>query len=75
MKTIAHNLLLFAALALPALCAAQPKPTDDPQRNLQKFDNFYRYLNMTYVDTVHNGQCFCNWTLTRPTYRPRKWLR
>lgn len=56
MKTIAHNLLLFAALALPALCAAQPKPTDDPQRNLQKFDNFYRYLNMTYVDTVHNGQ-------------------
>ena len=47
MKTIAHNLLLFAALALPALCAAQPKPTDDPQRNLQKFDNFYRYLNMT----------------------------
>lgn len=83
MKTIAHNLLLFAALALPALCAAQPKPTDDPQRNLQKFDNFYRYLNMTYVDTVHNGswsrtrsaKCFCNWTLTRPTYRPRKWLR
>ena len=83
MKTIAHNLLLFAALALPALCAAQPKPTDDPQRNLQKFDNFYRYLNMTYVDTVHNGQLvenairevLCNWTLTRPTYRLRKWSR
>ena len=69
MKTIAHNLLLFAALALPALCAAQPKPTDDPQRNLQKFDNFYRWSR------TRSAKCFCNWTLTRPTYRPRKWLR
>ena len=36
--------------------AAQPKPSDDATANLQKFQQFYRYLNGTYVDTVHNGQ-------------------
>ena len=36
MKTIAHNLLLFAALALPALCAALPNGPQR-QRNLAAF--------------------------------------
>ena len=44
--------LLFAA---PALVSAQNDAKDDPAGNLQKFQQFYRYLNGAYVDTVHNN--------------------
>ncbi|MDD3107936.1 MAG: S41 family peptidase [Alistipes sp.] len=44
-------LLLLWGVGSPALHA---QALDEETRNLQKLVQFYRYLNGTYVDTVHN---------------------
>ena len=50
-----HILLATLLFAAPALVSAQNDAKDDPAGNLQKFQQFYRYLNGAYVDTVHNN--------------------
>ena len=55
MKKLIDTLLAVVLLAAPALSRAQDADRDNPMRNLQKFNDFYRYLNSTYVDTVHNA--------------------
>ncbi|MFR4237500.1 MAG: S41 family peptidase [Alistipes onderdonkii] len=55
MKKIIRTLFALVLLASPALSRAQEADRDNPMRNLQKFNDFYRYLNSTYVDTVHNA--------------------
>ncbi len=59
MKRLCHILLAICFLALPALLKAQPaqqqNPQDDPGYQLQKFMQFYRYLNGAYVDTIDNS--------------------
>ena len=44
----------FGALAQMPVPAAETASPDDPMLQLQKLNQFYRYLNGTYVDTVHN---------------------
>ena len=51
-----HILLATLLFAAPALVSAQNDAKDDPAGNLQKFQQFYRYLNGAYVDTVHNNE-------------------
>lgn len=50
------RLLLLLCIAPLALCAQQPSPKalKDANAQLQKFTQFYRYLNGTYVDTINN---------------------
>ena len=42
--------------AQPRLPEVDPKVKEDPMFQLQKLNQFYRYLNGTYVDTLHNDQ-------------------
>lgn len=51
-----HILLATLLFAAPALVSAQNDAKDDPAGNLQKFQQFYHYLNGAYVDTVHNNE-------------------
>ena len=44
----------FGALAQMPVPAAETASPNDPMLQLQKLNQFYRYLNGTYVDTVHN---------------------
>lgn len=55
MKGTFYNWIIACLIAIPMWCGAQVKPNDDPARNLQKFSQFYRYLNGMYIDTVHNA--------------------
>lgn len=66
--------------AQPRLPEVDPKVKEDPMFQLQKLNQFYRYLNGTYVDTLHNDQlverpykpCCCNSTPTLHTSRKRR---
>ena len=42
--------------AQPRLPEVDPKVKEDPMFQLQKLNQFYRYLNGTYVDSLHNDQ-------------------
>mgnify|MGYP002640417338 CR=1 FL=1 len=56
MKTMKRT--LYTLLAVFALTASQTgfaQDKNDPSKNLLKFNQFYRFLNGAYVDTVKNG--------------------
>lgn len=49
--------ILIILCILPLCCLAQRTPRHagtDPTLQLQKFNQFYRYLNGAYVDTINN---------------------
>lgn len=56
MKKLFYTLLTCCVLALPAGVRAQAAAEDDPGFQLQKFVQFYRYLNTTYVDSIPNAR-------------------
>ena len=56
MRKIVDTLFAVVLLAAPILSEAQNAERDNPMKNLQKFNDFYRYLNSTYVDTVNNAE-------------------
>lgn len=54
MKNIRYTLIALATACLPWLAQAQEQ--ENALLQLQKFNQFYRYLNGAYVDTVNNAQ-------------------